>query len=120
MKQPLLSDPLLKAKTICQLCGKAHLHGPYDRERQLSINRWYRWQRIKDLLPALAVPVGFLSFITLGAVFSPRYQPLTPQEQREQLRIKHRVEQIDDQMDKLQSERDELDPPDEPDPPDWG
>jgi hypothetical protein len=110
-----LVDPLSNAKTICHICGKAHLHGPFDREKQLRINREHRWQRIKHALGYLPVPAVFFGFMTLGAIFGPRSQPLTAEEQREQLRAKQRIEQIDQQMEQLQNERDELDPPEPPD-----
>lgn len=114
---PSLIDPLSNAKTVCHLCGKPHLHGPFDRERQLRVNRWHRWERVKNVLWYFPVPVIFLSVITLGAIFSPRSQPPTPEEERQALRDKQRVEQIDRLMDSLQDERDELDPPQEEDPP---
>jgi hypothetical protein len=106
------SDPLSEAKTICHLCGKPHLHGPFDREKQLRINREHRWQRIKHALEYLPVPAIFFGLMTLGAIFGPHSQPLTAEEQREELRIKQRVAQIDAAMEALQNERDEIDPPD--------
>lgn len=115
--QPLLTDPLSDAKTVCHICGKPHIHGPYDHERQLRINRDYRWQRIKnrieDLIPKIAIcviividVVGFIAWSHLP------HDPPTPPDPR--------IEQIDSQMEKLQEERDEIDPPAdyEPDPPD--
>jgi len=116
-----LTDPLSDAKTICHLCGKPHIHGPYDHERQLSINRWHRWERIKEGLCYLPVPVGFCILITLGALFGPKAIPSTPEEQREELRAKQRLEQIDNLMENLQAERDEIDPPqdEDRDPPSW-
>jgi len=116
-----LTDPLSNAKTVCHLCGKPHLHGPYDHEWQLKVNRYHKWKRVESIWnthAGWAVPVGL--FVFAGLLYLLPHPPIplpTQEEQKEQSRIEQRVKQIDNLIENLQAERDEIDPPQDPDSP---
>jgi hypothetical protein len=115
------NDPLAEAKTVCHLCKKPHLHGPYNHEYAVSLNRYRRRESIKTFLGFFGVPAGFVGFIGLlylTSLLSPPSPPSLPlSAQEEQIRV-DRINKIDAALGALQDERDELDPPPDQEPPD--